>query len=758
MTTYYVDVEGGNDGNSGLSFALRKKTLTSASTAAANGDTIRVMKSPDPTSLGINGTWTSGSGTVTLASALTANVEMCESGWTPSANVTTTYTAAAAKEGTNGLVLTVAAGFTTGLAAYKTISSTDFSGYQQLSFWFKQTAGTLNLATDITIKLCSDTAGVTAVNSFAVPAIKMLNVWGCFTVDNAAALGSAIQSIAIYLNADQGAVTFNFDNFIACKASSAADSLSLRSLISKNTGTEPWIPIRSINGTTVKLDAATRCVAADTSIVYAGTTETVTTWKRETVRPVLATSLTDGTFGGSLACSATKTISGGWDTTAMSSQTAGDVTFLDGTTSNGYGIGLSAGPWVVTGLSFARFNQACIHQSGIGQTVTARDIVGSDTSGISGSGNWYSNTVTVTNLSFNSGVASTNGAYNANNSLYGNAITITNCDSNFGHGLIYPANSTAQAGGGYTCRDIVTVTNARRNGASALCVQSVMDSTITIGTIVLGNVTNASFGILLGAGLTNAASWVLGNTPVNNTIAVTSTTVSTIDANFMRCYGGYKNTINLSGSSIGSDGLAPLAFSRGAQCKVIGGAITGTTAPVYDACDVTFVGTSFVTAPAAGDPNAFSARVICHDYGGTAGDHRIFTPQGTISTATDQRHTASGYSWKFVTTAVITNTSYPLELPIASVACAAAALVTCSIWVRRDNTASFGKLLCRGGQIAGVAANVSTSTTGSANTWEQISITFTPTVAGVIDIVFQAGTTDAVIRSIWADDFEVTQA
>jgi len=61
MATYYIDFEGGNDANAGTSFATRWKTITNGATAAriAPGDTIRIMASPDPTSIG-NATWTGG--------------------------------------------------------------------------------------------------------------------------------------------------------------------------------------------------------------------------------------------------------------------------------------------------------------------------------------------------------------------------------------------------------------------------------------------------------------------------------------------------------------------------------------------------------------------------------------------------------------------------------------------------------------------------------------------------------------------------
>mgnify|MGYP003155637419 FL=1 len=52
MATYYLDPENGNDSNNGTSFANRKLTLTSIKSSLAAGDTVRVIGSPDPTSVG----------------------------------------------------------------------------------------------------------------------------------------------------------------------------------------------------------------------------------------------------------------------------------------------------------------------------------------------------------------------------------------------------------------------------------------------------------------------------------------------------------------------------------------------------------------------------------------------------------------------------------------------------------------------------------------------------------------------------------
>ena len=100
MTIRYLDLVNGNDANDGSTFALRKKTLNSAT--YNSGDTVRVMASPDPTSLGQSATFTNGSDTITLASAVTANIDTCENAWTASANVTSTVSSSNFREGTGG--------------------------------------------------------------------------------------------------------------------------------------------------------------------------------------------------------------------------------------------------------------------------------------------------------------------------------------------------------------------------------------------------------------------------------------------------------------------------------------------------------------------------------------------------------------------------------------------------------------------------------------------------------------------------------
>ena len=95
---------------------------------------------------------------------------------------------------------------------------------------------------------------------------------------------------------------------------------------------------------------------------------------------------------------------------------------------------------------------------------------------------------------------------------------------------------------------------------------------------------------------------------------------------------------------------------------------------------------------------------------------------------------------------------YPLFMSLAKIAVAANSQVTVSCWFRRSNTGITGKLVCRGGQIAGVSADVSASMTAAADTWEQLTINFTPTAAGVVEI--EAWAYGGTTYSVYVDDID----
>jgi len=479
MATFYLDYVNGNDSNDGSSWALAWKTITSGATAAriAPGDVIRIAKSPAPTSIG-NATWTNLSKTVTLATAQTANIEMCESAWTASTNVTATASTTR-KEGSYAASLAIASAFTTGKVAYKSFSALNLSSYQKISFWIQNNVAVT--ANYLKVVLCSDTSGNTIVDTFYIPAIPSTGRWLPLTIarNGGGNLGSSIQSIAVYADTDPGTVTLLLDDFIAC----TTDGLNLQSLISKNSaeqgGTEGWYGIQSINGTTILLDTDTN-TSASSGRGYSGTTETVTTYKRETIKTALASSSTtivqevqdSGTVGNNIQ------FQGGWNT---STNVQDGETFFDGLNGNGYGLSLSS-------KSYITFNYLNVYRyyTGIGyysssNNNTIINVSNANNNGIYGIeySSSYNNTITTVSNANNNGTAGIEYSFSHNNTI----TTVSNANNNGTAGIYHYSSHN---------NTITTVSNANNNGTAGIYYTSSNNNTI-LSLSTSGNGTSGTY-------------------------------------------------------------------------------------------------------------------------------------------------------------------------------------------------------------------------------------------------------------------------
>lgn len=770
MATWYVDYEGGTNANAsvgnGDSFATRRKTIDNCVAAAiAPGDTIRIMGSPDSTSLGQTATWTDGplqttkaivsstnatpivitlsganytalapavgdtlivnghttntkangvwkisavngsttvtivnadgtnsvgngvggaSGTVRkfsnavvgLTTAVTQNIAECgnqgvKANWAASANVICTKSTADFKEGAECQSIAIAAGFTTGLAAYVATGTLNLSGYQQVSFWVKQTVGTIGLAGATRLRLCTDTAGATPVHDCPIPALGALNQWFPVVVNLGTNLNAAIQSISFDVVTDNAAQTFLIDNVIACKAASSADSLNLTSLISKNTGDEAWFGIQSINGTRVVLDGAVNSIpAASPQRGYSGTTETVTTYKRETIKTVAAaTNVTNvqsiqdtGTVGSLI------TFSGGWNRTDMSTQTG--VTWFDG--QNGLGVG------VYDNSSYTYLDKINAVRYYYGMSIPGSDVS-------IGQAEFSNLSNTVTNVS-------------------GPRLTATKL-------------SAVCCGGPITSGPGAIVTTIARADSTTSGNGVTLGAGSWTGTITQAN-NNANIGALSGVGGYIGTATTVGNGNAGHSVSARSIigNLTTSSNTTHGITGATEGWVVLGGSSTGNT-------SGGVQMTASIGTLRNFT--INEATEV------------AGFTAYNNARVFSEKHDGTANNTQIFCDGGKISTDATVTHGSAAYSWKFAPTSTNRSQYYPLNLPIAQIACDASALVTVTAWFRRSNTGLTAQLVCKGGQIAGVASDVTSAMTAAANTWEMLTISFTPSEAGVVEIEAQ---------------------
>jgi hypothetical protein len=648
-----ADTSGTVTPRGGASKADAWKTITSGATSArvAAGDTVRLMASPDATSLGQSVSWTDNSASLTLTTAVTLTVDNCETAWTGATNVTSTAQATTYRQGTNALSLVIATAFTTGLIAYKALSNVDLSSYQQLSFWIRP--GNAAAANTVSLKLCSDGLGVTALATLTIPYSMTANTWHPITIDTAGALPSGINSISLNTSADPGAVSYFLDHVIACQASSSADSLTLRSLIGKNDGSEiEWWPILSIDGTAIGLNGS-YSAAAPTSQKYHGTTESVTTYKRESSNIAASGGQTFQQSGGAAGW---LTYSGGWNRTDMSTQT-GETWF----------------------------------------------------SGKSGS--------------------------------LDSALAIGN-RSNLKLSKLYPHlwNYGVDCSAGSSQSDIWLVDYAAAGVGFALSLATTKrlrcdDWLFSISSQMAVYTTTSYAG---------AAVALTGRRLVNSGLQPLISLLSPyppLRLNFSDLIGG---TYGLDvGQLCGGDVIlrnARIRRSVTASVRTLG-VLTCNNVKMEDATE-TVTGT-----------------VVSGKHDQTADNHQIFwlSGSGTIASAVDQRHTASGIAWKFSPlNAATVSEGFPLSLSVGKVACAASALVTVKLWMRRDHTGLSMRLKCPGGQLAGIASDVSASPVGSADAWEEVTMTFTPSEAGVVEVFAEAwgGTS----YNGWVDDLSVTQA
>jgi hypothetical protein len=652
MATWYLDPENGVDANAGTSFATRRKTLTALTAAnLAPGDEIRYIASHAPTSLG-SCTWTNGSRTVTLPAPATLLIEN-GSAWTASTNVTCT-TSSTRAHGANSASIGITLNFSTGKVAYKTLGAAlDLSAYQQISFLCRSNAAGPNVGS-LELRLCSDTTGDVAVHTIPlVDAPLAVSAFRAYVKDFGAALSSSIQSLSIWANADPGTVTLIVNNIVACKAKSAADSLTHVSLFKKDSD-PAWFPICGLDGTTVAIGGAHDVGLASTTSTprnYNGTTESAATSKFQpldgvngTSTPALASAsriLQDAGAVGNLI-----TISGGWNRTDMSTQTG--ETWLSGANWAGAAINCNNKGFLrVENIGFAAFSNTPLDLGSVGGPFEL-DILG------------Y---VGVSGTPFNLTQASTGGL--TADIGYFNACSGA---SNFG-GYEVQGDTVVNVGRfqnfyGTTSHNLMQI-GANGAGHSTVVTCPIADN--FPGTVVQFQGFSSGRAMLRDTVVTNADSTdilrVNGNAGTNNFLV---------------------------------------------NCTPIGLTSYSTT----DSCAVT-----------------------CVKQGGDADNNVTLWRSASFSSQTTVRHTASGVAWKLSPQATVYNQHrycIPPE-PLARYNAAAGVPVTFKCWVRRTNTGLTCGIRTRAGTVAGVGTTEA-AMTAAADTWEELSLTVTPTEAGLIEL------------------------
>jgi hypothetical protein len=145
--------------------------------------------------------------------------------------------------------------------------------------------------------------------------------------------------------------------------------------------------------------------------------------------------------------------------------------------------------------------------------------------------------------------------------------------------------------------------------------------------------------------------------------------------------------------------------------------------------------------------------VYAFDHDNTQGNQWAFHNGGTVNWQTTVFQGSDPGSWRTVTTAATRTSLNPIPVKIAEVACAASALVTVKAWVKKDHATNIGAAIYIEDALYNIAGVVATQTTKADDTnWEELTLTFTPTEAGVVPIFaktwYIAGNSNSYVGSV----------
>lgn len=696
MANVFVDYAGGNDANNGSSFSLRKKTIQSAFTVALAGDNVLLMKSPDQINTGLNGTFTNQGSTVTASSSSNwATVFACGSSFTAKTNVTCT-TSSTRKEGTLSSSFSTNSSLAGGAQVLGTVATgtLNLSSFQQLTFWIMyNTSGQLATG-QLQVQLCTDTLGATPVHTFTINQALNFGQWTPITIDNGSSLNSSIKSIAIKSTATFRSKAFLIDNIMAVIAPASAAAITLQSLIGTNDGN--WYPVRSMSGTTITLDNYPIGTPLNGNRGFTGTSGTVALYRRETIKTAVQATATTAshTFSGSAGTSTNPiTVSGGWDTTSMSSQTG--ETYYDGL--DGFGnVSITTKGFSTSKVSFVRYNQALLSSTDL---------------------------TTVLGGSFIAFNPSANGSISSATSFTASGL-IVNLGRGNGIGLTAtPVQLNVGSSG-------LTVLGANGYGiqfsSGANFFSSPPTGTVTISNNFIGGLVGQGTGLnLSGTNIfkDNGSTTISSCFGIINNFTANGNVIDTPKGNIV--INGLSG--NLGNPAIYQPGVSIYVFKPGTINRI--GKLP------FDS-SATFSGPT-------GDG------VFIQDSAGVAGDIKQLISTGTIINVSSPTHGSTSRSFQCSPNAFGTNQYTPLRFEFPPIA-VKSSTVTVSIWVQPSDNNIKATLRVLGYKVAGVS-EVSTTLQGGSGTMQKLSLTVSPTEKGILHVVldvYNSSTANVVIGDL----------
>jgi len=313
-----------------------------------------------------------------------------------------------------------------------------------------------------------------------------------------------------------------------------------------------------------------------------------------------------------------------------------------------------------------------------------------------------------------------------------NTITSATCNSNNNSGIYYYSSSN---------NNTITSATCNSNGSYGIYYNSSSNNTITSATCN----SNSSYGIYYNSNSNN------------NTI--TSATCNSNNNSGIYYYSSSSNN-TITSATCNSNSYYGIYYTYSSSNNTIYALSTtgNTTAGIYsntanNICHSATIAES--TKVEIGTNYYANTRQYINNLGGYSYVYSNY------ATANSQNATAggTGKEWKFAITNAERNSIYPFYIPIARVAVASSGKVTVKVYFKKSGTGIAGGLRCRVNQVAWSDGSSDIKVTCPDNTnRNQVTLEFTPTEAGVVEIEAGAWYVSSTSQTVIIDDIEITQA
>ena len=660
----------------------------------------------------------------------------------------------------------ISASHGTGLAAYYPVSFSSQGSYQQISFQIATSSG--SYTDGLSLRLCTGSDGTGSVLSIPIDFTGISNTWQYIPTvkDFGSALNSSgtINSVALYVDTDNGARILHISNIIACKASSSDDSITHNSILSFNTADDPvWRPIKTLR----KLpdgkcrvefycggirNEPTGYQGSGRVAGFAQDYSSANIYKRETIKPLAANlnssssdifQMKSNQFNGSSGSPIT--VSGGWNSD-YSSQSL-DHTLIDLRDRKTWQIQSSNSYINLDKFGVIRHKNSVYFQNTFSE-VDNFICITCFNSAIYLYGSSYSSMASF--FKFKAVQYAFGSAYY----LYvryakflnssGSDATIADkdnfeciqCVSGAGSAMMYQRYSHSVWGkldfrGGFYNGYGINISQATE--------------TFIVDQLILRSVQHAFHYDSKAA-----------NIGINNVTLKNCARGFRIYAKSALTIQNFTSTDDKTGFRYGYDDDA-LEINEG-QSLTFFNSISISNKKILVEDGSVFTNNDSITGDYASNKITLN-KGSWHkrNANGVSGVFENFYNNGLIYPETSIRNTASGYSWKFTTTNSSSATSAaPLALDLGTIAVNGGnKTVTVTVYAYRTSSSAFGRLRVKQNQLIGLNSDVTATTSGSTSTWEQLSLTFNPSSSGYVDISIEAYDGSS---NVYFDDVGVTQA